>query len=389
MGLLTFSALKNDLYRMVGSKVNNGRSDIDAAVTSAIFRAGEEFVNYGNWGFLEQLTDRVYIPLAGPYSTGTITVTQDSKTVTGSGTTFTKDMEGSFLACENSEFYEIRSFASTTSLTLAIPYQGSSASGASYSIYKRFWPLPLNFLRPIAKDAKLSTPGSTSETPIAYNPDASFTDLIISGRPSYFGIIGNTRNSDYYNTGSVTIATSGGVSTWTFSGAALPTDIVDREIRVAGESRSYYISTRSSSSVLITYDTYVNPSDATNTLSTASSYAITPQSTQLVAFDNVPDDRYIFSLPYIKKLDEMLLDTDVSPIVYAGYSSAFLAMCRFKLAEDARVAMRGDQVKNLTDAKIESMANAWLSETQGEAMKWEGAIKQVARLQQGPSWISR
>jgi hypothetical protein len=298
-------------------------------------------------------------------------------------------MEGSFFSLNASEFYEIRTFTSTTSIDLTIPYQSDTASGQSFTIYKRFYPLPLNFLSPIAGSAKLSTPGSTSETPIAYKEDASFADLITTGRPSYFGIVGNTRTGDYYNTGTVTIATSGGVSTVTVSSGTLPTDIVDREFRVAGESRSYYIKTRTSGTVFVLYKTYVNPDDATNTLSDASSYAITPEDTQLIGFSDVPNDRYVFSMPYIRKLDEMLLDTDVSPIVRANYSSAFLAMCRFKLAEDARVAMRGDQVKYLTDAKIEAMANAWLEECRKQSAKASASIKQPNRLQQGPSWITR
>lgn len=389
MSLLTFANLKTDLAKMVGTTSSNSRNDISSSITSAIIRAQEDFVNYGDWSFLEQYTDRVYIPIAAPYTTGTISVTQDSKTVTGSGTTWTKDMEGSFLAIDEAEVYEIRSFTSTTSIDLAIPYQNDTASAQTYSIYKRFYNLPLNFSRPHGKDAKLLTPGSSSEVPIAYSVDASFSDAIVKGKPQWFGIAGNQRSNDYHNTGTVTITTTGGVSTWTFSSATLPTDIVDREIRIVGESRSYFIKTRSSSSAAITYDTYVNPADATNTLSTASSYAITPKETQLIGFSNVADQRYIFSMPYIKRLPEMILDSDVSPIVHAGYSNALLTLCRKKIAEDGRIAMRADLVQTCIAASEKAMADAWYSETHGEEMRMEGAMRRPDRIQQGPSWISR
>lgn len=388
MSLLTNGVLKEDLARMVGTTSASARRDIEDAINSAISRAQEDFVNVGDWSFLSQYQDRVYIPLAAPYDTGTVTVTQDSKTITGSGTTWTKDMEGSFFAISENEVYEIRSFTSTTSLELAIPYQNDTASAQEYNIYKRFYNLPLNFSRPFGKEAKLAQPGG-NETAIAYSTDASFFDAIQTGKPAWFGIAGNQRGVDYYNTGTVTIATTGGVSTWTFSGATLPSDVVDREIRIVGESRSYYIKTRSSSSALITYNPYVNPEDGTNTQATASSYAITPADTQLIGFSHVPDQRYIFSMPYVKRLPELILDSDVSPIVLAGYSNAFLTLCRKKIAEDGRVAMRADLVATCIQAGEEGMKNAWDNECRSHALKMEDAFKRLPPIQQGPSWISR
>ena len=385
--MLTYVNLKTDLYNMVGAKSTTSRSDITTAVSSAIRRATEEFVHFGDWSFLQKFSDRVYIPLAAPYETGTVTVTQDSKTITGSGSTWTKDMEGSFFQITSGEFYEIRTFTSTTSMELTIPYQGSTASAQTYKIGKRFYPLPLNFSRPWAKAAKIATPGSNSETALAYSHHASFADLIQFGKPSWFGLVGNTRTGDYHNTSTVTVASSGAVSTWTFASATLPTDIVDREIRIAGESRSYYIKTRSSSSAAITYDTYVNPSDATNTQATASNYAITPKDTQLIGFSYVPDQRYIFWMPYVTRLPDMILDADISPIVYAGYEDALVSLCRKILAQDGRVAMRGDQVQNLKDAANEALNLAWDDELRSSNMKEQAGGYRPPEIQPGPAWL--
>ena len=69
------------------------------------------------------------------YTTGTVTVTQGSKTVTGSGTTFTSDMEGMpFKTDEFSELYTIHKFVSTTEVTLRQAYGGNSGGGKSFKV---------------------------------------------------------------------------------------------------------------------------------------------------------------------------------------------------------------------------------------------------------------
>lgn len=384
--MLTLSDLKTDLYQLVGVNSNTTRTDITTAVRGAIRRGQEFFVNYADWGFLHQLQDVVYYPLAAPYETGTVTVTQDSKAVTGSGTTFTKDMEGSFLLLGETESYEIQSYTSATAITLAIPYQGTTASAQTFFIYKRFYPLPLDFVRPLAEQCKIQTPGSNAENALSYRGDASFADRLETGKPQWFGLQGNSRRADYYNTGTVTIATTTGVSTWTVSAGTLPTDIVDREVRIVGESRAYRIATRGGATTFTTYQTYYNPSDATNAVS-AASYAITPKDTKLIGFSHIADQRYIFGLPYIRYLDELIASTDISPIVQAGYEHAFLSVCRMILAYDGRTAMRGDTVAKLKEQAMDAMALAWSSEQHGETMKRQAATYQPDRIQVGPSWI--
>jgi hypothetical protein len=382
--MINYGALKEDLLRMAGSKGNSAREDILTAVSTAISRATEEFLSR-DWSFLERYTDRVNFPLQAPYSTGTVTVTQDSKTVTGSGTTFTKDMEGSFIQINGGEFYEIRSFTSATSISLVIPYQSSSASAQTYEIFKRFYPLPLDFIRFKTEENKLYTPGYNSESVLAYSDYASFVDQIQEGKPTWFAVAGNQRNNDYYNTGTVTV-TSG--TTWTVSSGTLPTDIVDREVRILGESRSYYINARTSGTVFTTYDSYVNPDTAAAAVS-AATYAITPKETQLIGFSHVPDQRYIFACPYIKRPPEMIADTDISPIILAGYQDAFLMKCRSKLAEDGRTAMRGDQVNTLMLSAQNAMDDAWLREQRKATEDAKASVRRRDRTQVGPSWLGR
>lgn len=69
------------------------------------------------------------------YTTGTVTVTQDSTTVTGSGTTWTTASHGGLqFKVGNGPYYTVSLVNSTTSLTLDRAYAGTTSSGAAYSI---------------------------------------------------------------------------------------------------------------------------------------------------------------------------------------------------------------------------------------------------------------
>ena len=69
------------------------------------------------------------------YKTGTVTVTNNSATVTGSGTDFASGAQRGFgFQGPNGLVYEITAINSSTSLTITPVYGGSTASGQSYAI---------------------------------------------------------------------------------------------------------------------------------------------------------------------------------------------------------------------------------------------------------------
>ena len=71
------------------------------------------------------------------YSTGTITATLDSATVTGSGTswnTTTNAEVGEYIQLPDGKWYKITAIASNTSLTIETAYKASTSAGASYII---------------------------------------------------------------------------------------------------------------------------------------------------------------------------------------------------------------------------------------------------------------
>jgi len=92
------------------------------------------------------LKDYKYINTTPVYDTGTVTVTQDSTTVTGSGTTFTEAMIGRlFKVDDDDNWYEISAFVGVTEITLASNYTGTGGAGNDYNIYKTDYPLATDF----------------------------------------------------------------------------------------------------------------------------------------------------------------------------------------------------------------------------------------------------
>jgi len=69
------------------------------------------------------------------YTTGTISLTNGSATVTGSGTTFTAAMVGRYLQpTVDGYWYKISAYTSATSITLEKTFQGTTGSSLAYTI---------------------------------------------------------------------------------------------------------------------------------------------------------------------------------------------------------------------------------------------------------------
>lgn len=80
------------------------------------------------------------------YTDGTVAVTEGSTTVTGTGTTWTPDMEGRlFKALNFEEPYRIERVASSTSLTLKHPFNNVDGTALGYTVFKDRYPLPDDF----------------------------------------------------------------------------------------------------------------------------------------------------------------------------------------------------------------------------------------------------
>lgn len=81
--------------------------------------------------------DKGRVPSANTITAGTVTLTNGNKAVTGTGTAWTADDAGKTFLDAASNRYIIDSVTDATHLTLKTPYAGATASGASYTIWRR------------------------------------------------------------------------------------------------------------------------------------------------------------------------------------------------------------------------------------------------------------
>ncbi len=160
---------------------------------------------------LPYLMNGGFITTIAPYTTGTVTATNGSKTIAGSGTTFTSVMVGRKIRV-NSEnaYYRISAFVSITEVTLEAAYQGTTQSGASYSLYKDEYKLPADLdvykvMRQIENGVALVGMDATAFDILA--PAASS-----QGDPNYEILVGT--KLDTYTTGTL----SGTVNTAVLTG---------------------------------------------------------------------------------------------------------------------------------------------------------------------------
>lgn len=93
-------------------------------------------------------------------------------------------------------------------------------------------------------------------------------------------------------------------------------------------------------------------------------------------------------MPYIRRLPELLLGTDISPISYAGYDRAFRAACRYELSQNGRLAMKADLVKNTEAYFIEAMASAWSVEQMNNSAEEAAENSDYPATQSPPSWFA-
>ena len=71
---------------------------------------------------------------ADDYSTGTVTITQNTSAITGNATTFTNAMEGRWIKLADGLWYEIKTYNNATSLTLTKTYEGETMTAGTYTI---------------------------------------------------------------------------------------------------------------------------------------------------------------------------------------------------------------------------------------------------------------
>ena len=283
------------LYSRIESLANvtGQRALIKDAIQVSLYRATAEDLPY-------LMTDG-YITTIAPYETGTVTATNASKTITGSSTVFTAAMVGrKFKVSSDNAYYRIAAFVSTTEITLETAYEGTTASGSSYTIFKDEYKLPADLdvykvMRQLERQIALTDIDNTAFDLLNPSPHSS-------GQPSISVLVGT--KLDTYSTGTVSIT----VNTSTVTGSSTVWTGVEGLSKGSKITIGVYVYTVKS----IDSDTSITIYEKASATASASTYSISLDNyiIQLAAYPSEAKNIYFKyqRLPFILINDEDIPD---------------------------------------------------------------------------------
>lgn len=143
--------------------------EYEFAVTKLTLKSGVSLVTDA-----KQQTNMKWLPVtpSNLYSTGTVSVTKGSSTVTGAGTTFTSAMLGQCFKLDSSDkLYTVVDYTSATEITINPEFEEGSQTSQGFKIYDHFGLLEIPTgitTRSHIKDVKFSGENNNAEGWFAY-----------------------------------------------------------------------------------------------------------------------------------------------------------------------------------------------------------------------------
>jgi len=248
----------------------------------------------------------------GGYKTGTVTMTQGSRTVTLAGGTFPATCAGWRIgATETSEeVYTVVTRVSTTEVTLDRAYEGETG-GKSYSMYDPYFTLPRDLYAwdaiTIERDGRALTYKPTSSIRGPWpRPLALGDGYTVSPAPP--------TTSGAYETGTLTVAATA-VTATVSGGASVPDSAVGRHLQVADESVLYEIKSVETTSAFTLMRAYGG-----HNAGAGKSYKIDPPGAYQVEVTYPQENRCALKVDYFASPQEKINGSDLieGPEVYAS-----------------------------------------------------------------------
>lgn len=297
---LTLGELRSDIYKLARSASTNviaGTTELDRAINNAILSVSSSYP----WRWRKY---RVTIQTQAPYSTGTITLTGASRSVSGSGTSWTTGWTGMWLKVDGeAEWYPVKSISSTTALTLETPYQGANTgSGKSYTLYKRVYTLPS-----VVDDPSRRLIISVNNACIDYMSQEKFDIQFLNHTHGY--IYNYTLVDTSYTTRSYTTGTVAGTQ-----GTATLTGTTTSWLGNVLEGDELEISSTKYTVLTVDSDTQITLAQLLQTSPSGTSYTVRSVRALNLEFGNIPDDEYNIEIPCHKRLYKVIDANDIIPI---------------------------------------------------------------------------
>jgi len=296
----TVSDIKTQIKDLVG--VLSSDTTVAARLLRWINNARRVLYRERDWDALKAYYQLNKIP---DYLTGTVSITQDTRVVTGVGTTFTADMVGRYInfaydTSAQTEWYRIVKFNSTTEIIIEADFAGATQSDISFAIRQIFYRVPAA-ARKLKNVSSFTTPRVISEI-----GDRNFLKNqaeyhVTTGAAGSYQLAGTWDKSTTYTTGTVTAAINSTVlvgSGTVWMDEAIPGDI----ITIA--SQDYVIKTVDS-------DTQVTLYAGLTAAASAASYSLaTNPDSWVIRFSSQATGREIVPIEYYQHAFDLLVDSD-------------------------------------------------------------------------------
>jgi hypothetical protein len=148
------------------------QADYLALARSFANKTHREALAFRAWPFLNK---RGAMTLGPPYTAGTIAGTQNTSTLTGTGTAWSSVHEGWYIKIgAQADLYRVTAVGSATSLSITPPLAAASLTGQTYKMFQMTYALPSDFRMPNEVDNFITTP------PMGFVGNREFRRLIAS-----------------------------------------------------------------------------------------------------------------------------------------------------------------------------------------------------------------
>lgn len=298
-----------NLVTRVANRLNKNANDsiVATRIKNHINDTCLEKWNSYAWSFRYRDYPLVLSPVV---TTGTVTATNGSQTVTASGTPFsTTTHVGAwiqFTEDSTQAVYRVQAVASTSSLTIEPAYQGTTGSGKSYRLCVTDYLLPSEVL----DTASLSV--SYNGRPLSMSHQLTTNEylapVLTSGTPTSVTVFNRRITSSSYSTGTV----SGTINTSTLTGvgtAWLTNVMPGDEITISGDTNIYKVYAVNSDTSLTLYNLLVSAASG-------AAYSTSRQFGKVLRITPCSDTSYVCYVKGLRAYTPLLNNSDVNELLY-------------------------------------------------------------------------
>lgn len=308
---------RQEIVNEILSKLGTTSANLDAIdLTTIRLRVNQvqDYIFYDrDWEWRKR---SYFFTLRKPYSTGTVTVTENSRTVTGSGTTWTSAMRIGYLLT-GGKSYKIQSVTNGTELKLEAPYPLSTEASKEYKLIFPDIHLP----HEIESIVSVKVNGGDIDV-VSKDQLMLGLDSVATPQQCAFG---SRTSEDYYNTNTVTVTNDS--ATVTGASTAFESLMEGMSFRVNDFSKCYVIKSVDSPTQLTLREKFEG------TGASGKSYSIAPVGTGMLSFRSAPDAYYSVEVEALIGSNKLVSDTAYSLIPNHApllHGACWLALADFK-----------------------------------------------------------